>query len=143
MATTKATGYQLFDLTSLDLSKLNLGNMPKVDLPKVDAEGIVNAAKDAAYIGVGVAVLAFQKLQSARRDMTKSLNGQYDDGRAQFDEFVTTLDTRLGGLESRFDAAVEGLGKRLPEQAGAALDKAHDATKAARKQVRQTVNKAA
>ena len=152
--TKSSTRFPRFDLTKFDLSKVDFSKlpkiempkiempkmeMPKMEMPKVDADRVANAAKDAAYIGVGVAVLAFQKLQAARRDAGKSFSDQVGNGRAQIEELVESLDARFGGLEGKFDAAVEGLGKRLPDQAGAAFEKAHEATKAARRQVRQAV----
>ena len=147
--TKSSTRFPRFDLTKFDLSKVDFSKlpkiempkmeMPKMEMPKVDADRVANAAKDAAYIGVGAAVLAFQKLQAARRDAGKSFSDQVGNGRAQIEELVESLDARFGGLEGKFDAAVEGLGKRLPDQAGAAFEKAHEATKAARRQVRQAV----
>jgi hypothetical protein len=137
-----------FDLSKFDLSKFDLGKLPKVDLPKVDlpkmdGDAVVNAAKDAAYIGVGVAVLAFQKAQVLRRDLTKSFNDQFGNGKTQFEDLVKSFDSRLSEFEDKFDAAVEGLGKRLPDRAATVVAQAHDASKSARKQVRDTLKTAA
>ena len=145
MATT--TYFPKFDLSKLDLSKLEL---PKFDLPKVDTDALVGAVKDAAYITVGLAALALQKAQSARRDLIASLNDQFGSGKAQLDDVVESfearvaaVDARIAAIEAKIDAAVESLEKRLPERAGALLGQAHGAAKAARKQVRELIKPAA
>ena len=130
-SSTRAGKFPTF--TSLDFSKFDVS---KVDLPKVDPEAITNAAKDVAYIGIGVAVLAFQRAQTVRRDVTKSLNDQYSNNKAQIDDLVGTLDTRLVSVESKWNSAIEDLEKRLPSPAGTILGQAHDAAKSARQQLR-------
>jgi hypothetical protein len=69
-----------FDLRKLDLPKFDL---PKFDLPKfetpelpVDAERVVGIARDAAYAGVGVAVVTVQKLDAQRRELTDQISAQ-------------------------------------------------------------------
>jgi hypothetical protein len=74
-----------FDLRKLDLPKFDLPkfDLPKFDLPKfetpelpVDAERVVGIARDAAYAGVGVAVVTVQKLDAQRRELTDQISAQ-------------------------------------------------------------------
>lgn len=58
--------FPALDFTRLDISKIRL---PKVDLPTGDAERVVGFARDAAYVGIGLAVLGFQQAQVRRRHL--------------------------------------------------------------------------
>jgi hypothetical protein len=83
------------DLTKIDLSRFDLRKLelpefelPKFDLPKfelpkfatpelpVDADRVVGIARDAAYAGVGVAVVTVQKLDAQRRELTDQISAQ-------------------------------------------------------------------
>ena len=149
---------------SIDFSKLEMPQikvaqlkMPEFDMPKIPqvnpgavSEAVTNAAKDAGYITVGLAVLALQKLQVRRQELRKSLNDQVGSGKSQLAEIVdaveaglATLDTRLIALETKVDDAVEGIEKRLPAKAGAALGQAHEVVKVVRKQARTLLTPAA
>ncbi len=137
----KFPSFPNIDFSSLDLSKLP--KMPKVELPSVDTDAITTTAKDAFYVTVGLGVLAYQKAQVRRQEMTKAFNDQFGSGKAQFETQVAGLETRLDALEAKIDGAVDELEKRLPEKAGALLGQAHDAAKAARKQVRELISSSA
>lgn len=74
------------DLTNLDLSKLDPRNMdlptfdlpnfelPEFELPKfdvaTDVDKLANLMRDAAYAGVGAVVVAAQKADEQRRELT-------------------------------------------------------------------------
>ncbi|MDW3216458.1 MAG: hypothetical protein R8G01_20875 [Ilumatobacteraceae bacterium] len=73
------------DLTRFDVRKMDLPKveMPKIDLPKfdvpelpVDADRVIGFARDAAYAGVGVAVVTVQKLDAQRRELTDQVTAQ-------------------------------------------------------------------
>ncbi len=78
------------DLTKIDLAKFDVRkmdlpkfDMPKVDMPKVelpelpvDADRVLGFARDAAYAGVGVAVITVQKLDAQRRELTNQVTAQ-------------------------------------------------------------------
>lgn len=73
------------DLTRLDVRKLDLPKfeMPRIDMPKfdmpdlpVDTDRMIGFARDAAYAGVGVAVVTVQKLDAQRRDLTDQVAAQ-------------------------------------------------------------------
>ena len=57
------------DLTKFDLSKI----ATNVRLPAINTEPAIQFAKDAAYITIGVGVLAFQKTQVRRREITTAV----------------------------------------------------------------------
>ena len=73
------------DLTRFDVRKFDMPkfDMPQVDMPKfelpelpVDADRVIGFARDAAYAGVGVAVLTVQKLDAQRRELTDQVTTQ-------------------------------------------------------------------
>ncbi len=93
----KDVDFSKLDLTKLDLTKLDLTRldvrkmdlpkfeMPNVDLPKLempnvelpaDMERVAGFARDAAYAGVGVAVVTMQKLDEQRRELTGQVTAQ-------------------------------------------------------------------
>lgn len=79
----------LTSLTAIDLSKLELPkvelpkfDLPKLELPKVDVpkvelpdvtlpsvDRVAAVARDAAYVGIGAAVLTVQQAQVRRREL--------------------------------------------------------------------------
>ena len=69
-----------FDVRKFDMPKFDLPqvDMPKFELPElpVDADRVIGFARDAAYAGVGVAVLTVQKLDAQRRELTDQVTTQ-------------------------------------------------------------------
>lgn len=139
------------DLSKLDITKLDLSGLPRVDvpgLPGVDTDKVLGLMRDAAYVVIGLGVLGVQQAQVRRRELVDRLGDQpvvqqLGLGKDQVEELVkglearfSQLDERLDQLEGKIDAAVDALGERLPEQAGAFLGQAHEVAKAARKQMR-------
>lgn len=123
---------------------------PTIDLPLIDADKVLELAKDAVYVTVGLGVLAFQKAQVRRQELVKLVHERLGPGKAQYDDLVKALEARINELdehldtfETKLDTFVEQAKDRLPEPAGEVLDKAHDAARAARQQVRELIHKAA
>lgn len=168
MAAVKFPTFPSIDFSKLEMPELKMPElkMPEFDMPNIKfpqvntetvtavttaaTEAVTNAAKDAGYITVGLAVLALQKVQVRRQELRKSLNDQVGNGKSQLAEIVdavesglATLDTRLIAFETKVDDAVESLEKRLPAKAGAALGQAHEVVKVVRKQARTLVTPAA
>jgi len=54
-----------FELPRFDLAKFDL---PDVDVPEIDVDRVVTFVRDVAYAGVGLAVLAVEQADKARRD---------------------------------------------------------------------------
>ncbi|MCB1002401.1 MAG: hypothetical protein KDB40_24125 [Acidimicrobiales bacterium] len=150
------------DLSKLDLSQLEL---PTIDLSGVagiagiDPDKVRGVLRDAAYVMIGFGVLSVQQAQVRRRelaakvsefaerfpdlDLGTQLGTQLGAGRGQLDELVAALEARISQLDGRIDQleqsldqAVDAIGERLPDQAGALLGQAHEVAKLARKQVR-------
>ncbi len=94
-----------------------------------------DAVRDAFYVAVGAGVIAFQKLQVQRVELTKTLSSQLADAKgtaeksldgakdsfeavqALVEERVKQLETRLEGLEERLETVLAQIEAQLPEQA--------------------------
>lgn len=71
------------DFTRLDLRGIKLpeikrpdvtsASIPRPELPAVDVDRAVGIARDAAYVGVGLTVLAVQQAQVRRRELQAGL----------------------------------------------------------------------
>jgi hypothetical protein len=137
--------FSKLDLSKLDLSKLDLS---KLEIAGIDTDKVLGVLRDAAYVVIGFGVLTVQQVQVRRRDLVGSISEQavvkqLGLGKEQVEELVKSLETRMSQLDERLDqiegkldTAVEQLGDRLPDQAGALLGQAHEVAKAARKQMR-------
>jgi hypothetical protein len=129
--------------------KIDFSKMPKFEMPEIDTDKVVETARDAAYIAVGLGVLAFQRASAVRRDVKTDLNERFESGKTQVDDLRTKaqqrfadLDDRLVALETKLDEAIGSLEAKLPDQAATVVGQAHDLVKSARKQVHELVRKA-
>jgi hypothetical protein len=63
------------DLTRLDLPKFDLPkfDLGQIDAPEIDVDTVTAFARDAAYVSIGLTVLAFQQAQVRRRELQASL----------------------------------------------------------------------
>jgi hypothetical protein len=99
--------------------------------------------KDAVYVGVGLGVLAFQKAQVRRRELTKLLDERAGEGRT----VVRSVEQGYGALDElagAFEAMVfERLEPALPESARAAVEQARALTTNVRAQLRERLSQAA
>jgi hypothetical protein len=111
--------------------------------------------KDAAYVGIGFGVLAFQKAQVQRQELQKRFEAGLTDAKGGLGKLgedvqdrIKLVEERLEALskqvdaaaddfEERLDKALDQVQERLPEQAKDLFDKARTAGKDARSQVRQ------
>ena len=75
-------------------------------------ETVTNVARDAFYVGVGAGVIAFQKLQVQRVELTKTLTTQFDDAKDRLDEAKDSAEKSF-----RLETALSQLEDKLPEQA--------------------------
>jgi len=80
---------------------------------KVD--DVTKIAKDALYVGVGLGVIGFQKIQVQRNELQKQLKGQVGGAREQvgslskaIDDRVKLVEERLQGVEGRVRSMVNG-----------------------------------
>lgn len=119
-----------------------------------------NIVKDAAYVGIGFGVLAFQKAQVQRQELQKRLEAQLGDAKGGFGKLGEDVQDRLKLVEERLEAlgkqadaaaddfeekldkALDQVQERLPEQVKELFGKARAAGKDARTQARQLVKTA-
>ena len=94
---------------------------------------VAETVRDAFYVGVGAGVIAFQKLQVQRHELTKAVNTQLDDAKGSIssvsdlvDDRVKLLEERLETLEGRFESLLTQLEGKLPEQARDLVKSARD-----------------
>jgi hypothetical protein len=88
------------------------------------AQDITNAAREAAYVAIGLGVIGLQRAQVARREIVEQLDrqrsagaGQATEVRSQLLKAWKELDKVAGTVFERVDATVEPVTDRLPEQA--------------------------
>jgi len=70
-------------------------------------DDVADAAKDAAYVSLGLGVLAFQRLQVRRNELHKALSGQADEAKGALDLVSALVGDRVKVLEERLGAALE------------------------------------
>jgi len=70
-------------------------------------EDVTDAVKDAAYVSVGLGVIAFQRLQVRRNELTKTLSGQAEEAKGALELVGTIVSDRVKLLEERFAAALD------------------------------------
>ena len=117
--------------------------------------------KDAAYVGIGFAVLAFQKAQVQRQELQKRFEAGVGDAKGGFDKLSEDLqdriklveeriealgkqvDATIDDLDERYEKVLDQVAERLPEQAKELFGKARTAGKDARTQVRELARNAA
>jgi chromosome segregation ATPase len=115
-------------------------------LPTLEAIG--KTAKDAAYVTIGLGVLAAQKLQVQRHELSTWFGSQVDGARTSFDGLQHHIDDRVKALEERFtaledqmEAMLEAMQERLPEQVREFAGQARDLAKQARSELRERVGR--
>ena len=69
-------------------------------------EDLASAVKDAAYVSVGLGVIAFQRLQVRRNELTKALNGRTEEARSTLEIFGSALGERARMIEERVSSAI-------------------------------------
>jgi ElaB/YqjD/DUF883 family membrane-anchored ribosome-binding protein len=117
--------------------------------------------KDAAYVGIGFGVLAFQKAQVQRQELRKRLEAGLGDAKGGFGKLSDDVQDRMKLVEERIEAlgkqvdaaaddfedrmekVLDEVAARLPEQAKDLFTKARTAGKDARTQVRELARTAA
>jgi hypothetical protein len=90
-------------------------------------EEVTKALQDAAYVGVGLGVMAFQRAQVRRQELQKQV------GRlgAAAEERVQLVEERLDAVEDRVEAALGEIEDRLPAQVASLARQARAAAREA------------
>jgi hypothetical protein len=151
--------FKLPDFPSIDFSKLDVDALrnvdfskfvPNVDLAAFDGDKLTAAVRDAAYVTIGLGVLAVQQAQVARREFVQTISERFGESKtyvesllSAFEANLAQFDERANAAEVRVDTVVDKIGDILPEQAGALLGQARDFTRVAGQQVRGLIRSAA
>ncbi len=151
--------FSRLDPTKLDLSKFDLAALrnidvskyvPNLDLSTGEAGKLTAALRDAAYITVGLGVVAVEQVQARRRQLVEAISDRFGASKTQVETLLGTFEARLAkidvkvdAVEARVDMVVDKLEGILPDQAGLLFGQARDLTKVARKQVRGLIRTAA
>lgn len=62
---------------------------------------LTKVLQDAAYVGIGLGVIAFQKAQVQRQELSKALQGAADDARSTVEDNLKLIEERLRSVASR------------------------------------------
>jgi ferritin-like metal-binding protein YciE len=85
---------------------------------------VTKTVKDAAYVTVGLGVLAYQKAQVGRRELTKQVETQLTETGEQVQRFARLVEQRLQPVLDQFEEAVPESAKDLVKQARSAAREA-------------------
>src|SRR6266699_992477 len=85
----------------------------KETLPMAD---VTKTVKDAAYVTVGLGVLAFQKAQVARRDLTKQVETQLTKTTEQVKDLQKQVEGRIQPVLGQLPTTVPAQAKDLVKQ---------------------------
>jgi hypothetical protein len=83
---------------------------------------VTKTAKDAAYVTVGLGVLAFQKAQVARRDLTKQVETQFSATTEQVKGLSKKVEDRIQPALAQLEQTVPAQAKDLVKQARTAAE---------------------
>ncbi|HEX7168029.1 MAG TPA: hypothetical protein VF230_13710 [Acidimicrobiales bacterium] len=97
---------------------------------------LTKTLKDAAYVAAGFGVIAFQKAQVRRREITEQFETQTADLRTQFAKVADEVEERIEPLVGAVETSLDQLEERLPDQAREALKSARSAAKEAQSVLR-------
>ena len=96
------------DLTKFQVPQVNL---PSFHLPQIPTDKVVQTAKDLAYTTVGFGVLAFQKSQVRRRELTDMIQAQAprvtEQAIAQAESAVSQVMTLINARRSKITKPAE------------------------------------
>lgn len=112
-------------------------------------DDIVGTARDAAYVAVGLGVLALQRAQVRRQELSKALvgpRGELDERLGEVrDEIrirVRQIDERLEEVFETIEASIIPLEERLPDVARDIVSKTRTQAHDVRQQIRQILTAA-
>ena len=83
---------------------------------------VTKTVKDAAYVTVGLGVLAFQKAQVARRDLTKQVETQLSQTSTQVKDLQKKVEGRITPVLDQIEQTVPTQAKDLVKQARTAAE---------------------
>jgi hypothetical protein len=99
----------------------------------VNRDDIAKAAREAAYVAIGLTVMGFQRAEVRRRELVDlakqqrpTVDGSLNDARAEVARRAKEIDARFGALVAVLETRVQPVEKRLPAPAQALLGQARD-----------------
>jgi len=110
--------------------------------------------KDAAYVAIGFAVLAYQRAQVQRREVVAQVKSQRHELETQVSgygqqmarvaaDLQARMEPVLDDIERRFDPLLDEIEGRLPEQAKGFVHQARAAARDARHEILRTLTPSA
>jgi len=78
---------------------------------------VTKTVKDAAYVTVGIGVLAFQKAQVGRRELTKQVETQLSETGEQVQRLAKKVEQRIQPVLGQLEQTVPAQAKDLVKQA--------------------------
>ena len=76
-------------------------------MARLQIDDVADAVKDAAYVSVGLGVIAFQRLQVRRNELTKALEGRSDEAKGALELVGALVNERVKLVEERLGAALD------------------------------------
>jgi hypothetical protein len=80
-------------------------------MARLQLDDVANIAKDAAYVSVGLGVIAFQRFQVRRNELTKTLNEQSGQARDALEAVGSVVGSVVGDrvkvVEERLGAVLD------------------------------------
>ena len=70
-------------------------------------DDLSSAVKDAVFVTVGLVVIAFQRIQVRRNELTKAISTQAEEARGALDVVGTLVGERLKAVEERVGATLD------------------------------------
>jgi len=74
---------------------------------RLQLDDLTNAAKDAAYVSVGLSLLAFQRVQVRRNELNKALQERSGEAREALDVVNALVTDRVKMVEERLGAVLD------------------------------------
>jgi E3 ubiquitin-protein ligase DOA10 len=116
----------------------------------LDLDDVTKTLQDAAYVSIGLGVIAFQRAQVRRQELRKTLDERVGEAKSTADAMsglvedrVKMLEERLAAVEEQVETAVERLESTLPGPVAEASRTARGTAKVVRDQVRDQVRQLA
>jgi hypothetical protein len=75
-------------------------------MARTPVDDLANVLKDAAYVSVGLGVIAFQRMQVRRNELTKALSGPAGEARGTLEVLAELVGERVKLVEERVSSVV-------------------------------------
>jgi hypothetical protein len=73
---------------------------------RTPVEELANAARDAAFVSIGLGVIAFQRLQVRRNELAKAVSGPVEEARGTLEVLGALVGERVKLVEERVSDAL-------------------------------------